>query len=183
MVRVIPTRSSQVSDRGQLVLAAALVLVVALVPMVLAYLQLGYHGDVRSGLGGDPATDTEVVLDRSVHDASEGVAAEYRWEERSDAVRAVRDRLASPIRTLERSRLEAGVATAIRYDEGRARALAARNCPAGPDRQFGSCEASGGVVVQDRGGDTHVLAVAFEVTITTPDGRTQLRTLVEIDTG
>ena len=183
MVRVRPTRLTQASDRGQLVLTAALVLVVALVPMVLAYMQLGYHGDVRTGIGGDPATDTERVLDRSVHDASEDIAANYRWAERSDAVRTVRDRLNSPIRALERSRLDSGVAVGIAYDERRARAFADRHCPTGPDRQFGTCTASDGVVLQERGGRTHVLAVAFELRITTPEGRTQLRTLVAIDTG
>lgn len=183
MVRVAPTRLSQANDRGQLVLTAALVLVVALVPMVLAYLQLGYHGDVRTGIGSDPATGTERVLERSVHDASEGIAASYRWEARSDAVRTVHDRLRPPIRALERSRLASGVAVAITYDERRARGVADRHCPTGPDRQFGTCEASDGVVVQERDGRTHVLAVAFEVTITAPDGRTTLRTLVVIDTG
>jgi len=183
MVRVKPTRLSQANARGQLVLTAALILAVALVPMVLAYMQLGYHGDVRTGIGGDPATQTERVLDRSVHDASEDIAASHRWAERSDAVRTVRDRLRSPLGALERSRLDSGVAVEIRYDERRARAFADRRCPTGPDRQFGACAASDGVVVQERGGRTHVLAVAFELEITTPDGRTQLRTLVAIDTG
>lgn len=183
MARVKPTWSNQANGRGQLVLAAALVLVVALVPMVLAYLQLGYHADMRTDAGGDPATDAERVLNRAVHDASAGIATSYRWEKREEAVRTVRDRLTSPIRTLERSRLDSGTAAGVTYNESRARAFADRDCPSGPDRQFGACEASDGVVVQDRGGRTHVLAVAFDVAITTPDGRTELHTTIEIATG
>lgn len=179
-----PTRSSQANRRGQLVLVAALVLVVALVPMVLAYLQLGYQGDVHATVEGDPAVDAERVLDRAVHDASAGVPGTYRWEDRSEAVRRVRDRLSDPIRTLERSRLADGIAYEIAYDDGRAQVWADRNCPGGADsdRQFGSCEVIDGVVVQERGGRTHVLAVAFEVTVTRPDGRTTLRTVLEIRT-
>ena len=47
---------------------------------------------------------------------------------------------------------------------------AATNCPGGSGRRFGPCEADRGVVVQERAGRTHVLAVAVDVTVTTERG-------------
>ncbi len=44
------------------------------------------------------------------------------------------------------------------------------NLPHGPNRQFGGCQADRGVVVQNRDGETHVLAVAFNLRVTTELG-------------
>jgi len=168
------TRDQQ---RGQIVLLAAIALAVVLVPIVLAYLQLGYHADTEPTTGTAPETAVERELDRAVHDASSGIAGAYDWNRRDDAIRIVQNRLGPPIQRLERSQLEDGIGYRISYNQSRASRWARINCESGPDRQFGRCEASQGVVVQDRGGQTHVLAVAFDITVSTPDGDRRLTTV------
>lgn len=159
-------------DRGQLVLAAAAVLAIALAPVVFAYLQLGYAGDVRATGGyADPAGNAERVLSRAVHGASAGVPRSDAWAEREEAADEVRTDLGPRIATLETARVERGTVYTIGYNGTAARDwLAAGNCPGGPDRQFGACERDGGLIVQNRSGRTHVVAVAFDVRVTTPDG-------------
>lgn len=183
MVRVKPTWSNQANSRGQVVLLAAVVIVVALVPMVLAYLQLGYAGDVGTSVGTDPGGEAERVLDRAVHDSVDGIAQSYEWEQRTLAVRAVRDRLEPQLQTLEQSRLQDGIAYEIAYNDSRARRWADDNCKRGPDRQFGPCESIDGVVVQERGDGTHVLAAAFDVAVTTPQGELDLTTTIPVRVG
>ena len=58
----------------------------------------------------------------------------------------------------------------VTYNASAASDWAATNCPGGPGRQFGPCEVDRGVVVQERAGRTHVLAVALDVTVTTERG-------------
>jgi len=168
-------------SRGQLVLIAALALVVALVPLVFAYLQLGYHGDIRPDEPADTA-QAERTLDRSLHDAVTGVDGTYSWSNRTAAVTAVRDRLDATSATLERSELSGGVVYDVSANETRATRWATRHCPRGSDRQFGPCEADRGVVVQERSGRTHVLAVAIDVRATTDASETLLRTVLEVRT-
>jgi len=159
--------------RAQLVLAAAAVVALAMAPVVFAYLQLGYQADVRAAAAdGDPLADAERTLARATHEA--GVAAtrgDHDWLNRSRAVVATRRSLEPRLRTVERSRVDDGVAYRIRYNASAAVATARQACPGGPDRQFGACRARGGVVVQPRNGRTHVLAVAFDVRVVTPDRR------------
>lgn len=167
--------------RGQVVLLAALALAVALVPIVLAYLQLGYHADTASPTGTAPETDAERVLDRAVHDAATGVADSYEWRRRDEAIQTVHDRLDPPIEALERSRLSSGIVYQISVNQSRAKTWRQTHCRSGPDRQFGPCESSRGVVVQERGGRTHILAVAFDISVTAPDGERRLTTIRTID--
>lgn len=165
--------------RGQLVLLGAAVLAVALVPLVLAYLQLGYHADVAASADYDaPAATAERFLDRAVADATDPVAGTEDWSDRADAVDTVHARLDPHRRTLAESRVVSGTATRTAYNQSAARAWARSDCPGGPDRQFGPCEARRGVVVQERAGETHVLAVALDVTVTTERGVRSL-TVVE----
>jgi len=165
--------------RGQLVLVAAAALAIALAPVVLAYLQLGYHADVAAGADYDaPAENAERYLDRAVHEAAVDVPGEYAWSERADAVDAVRGRLDPKRRALAGARVESGTAYRTRYDRSAASAWAAAHCPGGPDRRFGGCEARRGVVVQERAGRTHVLAVALSVTVTTERGTSDLTVVV-----
>ncbi len=168
--------------RGQVVLLAALALAVVLVPLVFAYLQLGFHADIDRQSLTAPETDAERSLDRAVHNATSGLASEYDWDERDDAIETLQDRLQSPIRELEQSRLPDGVSSAISYNESHAVSDVDDVCKDGPDRQFGPCESSDGVVVQERDGRTHVLAVAFDITVTTPDGSSHLTTSIHIRT-
>ena len=164
-------------QRGQIVLLAAIALAVVLVPLVLAYLQLGYHADTEPTIGTAPETAVERELDRAVHDAASSIASASEWNRRDDAIRTVQNRLDTPIQRLERSQLEDGIAYRISYNQSRASRWARTNCDSGPNRQFGRCEASHGVVVQNRGGQTHVLAVAFDITVSSSDGDRRLTTV------
>jgi len=167
-------------DRGQLVLVAAVLVAVALAPVVLASLQLGYHDDVRAtAANGDPTADTVRVLDRAVTRESGTVPRNYSWPARESAVTAVRGDL-DPVRSrLRRAGVERGTVAEIRYNDSAAGAWAAANCPRGPDRQFGDCIADRGVVVQERVGRTHLLAVGFDVTTTTERGETTVTVVLE----
>ncbi|NIB98607.1 hypothetical protein [Halobacterium sp. R2-5] len=157
------------SERGQLVLVAAAVAALALVPVAAAYLQFGYApavADVDESHG----EHVTRALDRIADDAAE-TATGTAWADREAAVDRVEDSLAPRLGTVERSRLGDGVVVSVSYDG----ALAERvDCPGGEGRSFGSCEAHGGVVVQERAGETVVVAVAFDVRVTTPEGTTRL---------
>jgi hypothetical protein len=158
-------------ERAQLVLAAAAVVAVALAPVVVAYLQLGYHDDVRaSGDYTAPAENAQRMLERAVHESAAGIPSEYEWSERGDAVEEVRERLGPRLAELEASRVEEGTAYQVAYNESAAAEWASSNCPGGPNRQFGGCETVDGVVVQDRVGETHMVAVAFDLRVTTERG-------------
>lgn len=158
-------------SRGQLVLLAAVALAIALVPMTLAYLQLGYHEDVRAVTVDDtPIRDTESALRRAFHDATASVPGDHPWSNRTAAVDTVRDHLRPTLRSLNASLLDSGSALTITYNRSRAAALSNADCPGGPDRKFGPCVADRGFVLQERDGRTHVLAAAVDVELATPRG-------------
>ena len=166
--------------RGQLVLVAAAVVAIALVPVLFAYLQLGYHPDVG---GAEPdVTGEEAVayLDRSVHDAAAATAGEHAWPDRERMAAAIREGVDGDVETLETSRLEAGVAYDVEYNDTRAAEVAAGDCPGGPGRRFGDCTALEGVVLQERAGEAVLLAVAFDVRVVGPDGEADLTVVVEV---
>jgi hypothetical protein len=166
-------------DRGQLVLAAAAVLAVALAPVVLAYLQLGYHADVTASAEYDaPVANAERLLDRAVHEGATN-ATGRPWNERDETVRTVRDRLAPHLSALATARIESGTAYQIGYNQSAARDWATAHCPSGSNRDFGGCVARDGVVVQRRVGETHVVAVALDVTVTTEGATRRVTLLVE----
>lgn len=177
MVRVSPERSLG-GRRGQLVLLAGVVLALALVPLVLAYLQLGYHEDVAAGTTTGPAGQAEATMDRAVHDAAREVPATYGWARRSEAVETVQTRLEPTVTAVEESGLRRGITRSVAYNQSRAREWAVENCPRGPARQFGRCVTEQGVVVQERRGQTHVLAVAVDIAVTTPDRTVRLSTTI-----
>lgn len=167
-------------ERGQLVLLAAGVVAVALVPLLFAYFQLGYHADVAATTDHDRVgSDTVRALDGAVGDAERPVRGEYGWTERSGAVDAVVRRLNATTTRIERARLERGVAVRVDRNRSAGDAWAGAYCPSGPKRAFGSCEADRGVVVQERAGETTVLAVAFDVTVTGDRSTTRLTVVVE----
>jgi len=169
-----------VTDRGQLVLVASVLVAVALAPVVLAYLQLGYNDDVRATAQyDDPTADTVRGLDRAVANVSGDVPREYAWTGRQAAVTAVREELSPTRSRLQTAEIRRGTVTDITYNESAADAWQAANCPSGPDRQFGSCVADRGVVVQERVDRTHVLAVAFEVTTTSEESETTVTVVVQ----
>jgi hypothetical protein len=173
-----PRETGATADRAQLVLATAAVVAVALAPVVLAYLQLGAHPDVRPA-GADPAADAERFLERATHEA--GTAATgYDWAERGAAADAVREALAPRLETLETARVERGTVYTVEYAPEAASAWAASECPGGEGRQFGPCRTDGGVVVQERAGGTTVLAVAYDVRVTTDRGDRSLTLVVPV---
>jgi hypothetical protein len=93
MVRVKSTWSNQASERGQVVLLAALVLVVALIPITAAYLQLGYGGETHAVIGTDAEQDTDRLLERTVQTETDDIPSRYSWSERQDAAERVHERI------------------------------------------------------------------------------------------
>jgi len=164
--------------RGQMVLLAAVAIGVALVPMVLAYLQLGYHAEPGAP-SPDHARSAERTLERALVNASGGIPARYPWSDRAAAVTVVRDRIGSTQRSLNRSALGRGTALQVSFNATVTTHWASASCPSGRGREFGPCEADRGVVVQERVGRTHVAAAGFDVVVVTPDGETRLWTVVE----
>ena len=167
------------NDRGQFVLLAGVVVALALVAMLVAYLQVGYHADVASADDERTVTDGRFYLERATHESTRLIRGSYAWHERDQAVTAVRERLAPRLSTLERSRVADGVVYQTAFNKTAASAWARRNCPSGPDREFGRCEAARGVVVQKRDGRTLALAVGYDLNVTTPDSETHLTVMVE----
>ncbi|MCG1002143.1 MULTISPECIES: hypothetical protein [Halobacterium] len=157
------------SERGQLVLVAAAVAALALVPVAAAYLQFGYAPAVADA-DEDHGERVTRVLDRIADDAAE-TATGATWSDRERAVERVEAALAPRLRAVERSRLGDGVVVNVTYDGALARQV---DCPDGQRGSFGACEVHGGVVVQERADETVVVAVAFEVRVTTPEETTRL---------
>jgi len=166
--------------RGQMVLLAAVAIAVALVPMLLAYMQLGYHPDVA-----DPeprhANDVTSSLERALVEATEGNPASYTWGQREAAAAEVRTRLEPTLETLNRSALARGSIVQVGYNQSLAADWAATACPGGVRRQFGPCEARQGLVLQERAGESHVLAVAVDVRILSQSSRRIVSTVIERD--
>lgn len=183
MVRVKSTWSNQANERGQAVLLAALVLVVALLPIIAAYLQLGYGGEGVVSVDEDRQREARHLLERAVQEEASALDGEYRWRQRDTTAERLRTRLEPTTRQLPRSRLDEGVAHQLSYNQSHAAAWASERCPGGPNRQFGPCDAIDGVVVQDRAGQTYVLAVAVDITLTTPDGASTLTTVIRVRAG
>lgn len=167
--------------RGQIVLVAAAVLALALVPVLMSYLQLGYHADVTASRDfTDPTRDAERALHRAVHDAGRRVTGDHRWGQRRVAAVAVRSRLDPRLDELRSARVQRGTIYRIRYNRSAAAEYAANRCPDGPDRQFGPCRAHRGVVVQRRAGEVHVLGVAVDLTVTGERRRVEETVVVRV---
>lgn len=167
--------------RGQLVLVAAAIAAIALVPMALAFLQLGAHPDVTATAEPDRA-DVEAVraLDRAVANASGGVSGTYAREERDAALAAFEEALAADVTEIERARLRESVAVDVRRNGSAATSWSDANCPSGPNRQFGDCVVDEGVVTQERADEVHVLAVGFDVTVTGPRGTSEVTAITTV---
>ncbi|WP_280538164.1 hypothetical protein [Halopenitus sp. POP-27] len=177
-------------DRGQLVLLAAVTLALALVPLSLAYLQLGYAGDIdgepavettgtsgaAGGAGPESGTGSSVIetIDRTVTVREGDIAGAYEWSARDAAVSAYRDGLDADLDVIEGASLEDGTVLAVTVAPAVATSRAESACPGGPNRVFGACEADRGVVVQDRAGTTTIVAVALEIRIRRAGTRTTM---------
>jgi hypothetical protein len=163
------------TDRGQFVLLAGVVVALALVAMLTAYLQLGYAADVRTTDTDRTVVDGRAFLERATHAAARSVRGEYAWGERGQAVTALLGRLDPRLAELEQSRVNEGIVYRTGYNQTVAARWARAACPGGgpgSDRDFGPCEADRGVVVQERARRTLVLAVAYDLRVTTEEART-----------
>ena len=167
-------------DRAQLVLLAAAIIALALVPILMAYVQLGYHADVRATDGYTvPVEDAERTLERAVYGASGSVDGEYRWGERGDAAETTREELAPRLENLEESRIEQGTVYRVAYNESAADAYEDSGCSDGEGQRFGPCQSDDGVVLEQRAQEMHLVAVAFDLTVTTERGETEVTVVVE----
>lgn len=166
------------NDRGQLVLVAAAMLALALIPLGFAYLQLGYHADVQAaGAEESPGSETLRLLERAVHDAS-AEAVGQPWAGRAGAAAQLNHSLADDADGIEAAQVERGIAAEIQQNASEAAEWSAANCPDGSGRQFGECETRGGLVLQDRAGETHLVAVAFDVHVVSERGEADLTVVI-----
>lgn len=167
-------------ERGQLVLVAAAVIAIGLTPVLFAYLQLGYHPDVDDGEPEITGEEAVAFLDRSVHESAAGTAGEYAWRDRDELVTAVQNGLGEDIATLERTRIDEGVAYSVGYNDTAADEWTDRNCERGAGRRFGSCETNDGITVQERAGEAVLLAVGFDVDVVGPNGETTVTVIIDV---
>lgn len=166
-------------DRAQFVLIAGVVVALALLAMLTAYLQLSYAGDVRTADFDRTVEDGRAYLDRTTHGAARPLRGEYAWSQRGPAVTALRARLGPRLAELRRSRVTEGVVYRTGYNQTAAGRWARAECPAGgPDRAWGPCEADRGVVVQERAGRTQAIAVGYDLGVTTADYETNVTLVV-----
>lgn len=162
-------------DRGQLVLLAAALAALALLPVVVAYFQLGAHPDVTARTTPGHETDRVVrALERAVDNASRAVSGGDDWDRRTATLAAFDRTLRPDRRAVETARLDRGVTVRVGRNATAARAWASSACPGGPNRQFGDCVVRDGVVAQERAGETYVLGVGLTVEIVGPSGETTL---------
>ncbi|QKY20863.1 hypothetical protein B4589_010920 [Halolamina sp. CBA1230] len=176
-------RASRVcgDDRGQTVLVAAAMLALALIPLGFAYLQLGYHEDVAASTSPEtPGSETIRLLERAVYDAG-GEATGHPWQGRAGAVQQVNASLAPRERDIEAAQVTGGTVVRTERNESTAGAWAAENCPNSAGRLFGDCEALGGMIVQERAGETHLLAVAYDIRVVDDRGETALTVVIRAD--
>lgn len=166
-------------ERGQLVLVAATVIAIALVGILFAYLQLGYHPDVN---GSSETTGEEAValMDQSVHSAAAETAGAYEWDERTELVERTRAVLNDDIEALETSRIDEGIGYRVQYADAAASDWRGDVCDPSPGKRFGDCQPHGGVIVQERAGEAVLVAVAFDFRIVGPESTTDLTVVVEV---
>lgn len=167
-----------VDDRGQLVLVAAAAIALALFPLVVAYLQLGYAGDVAAEPT-DPAPGDELdrALDRAVRSAATDVDRRASASPGA-AAETFRGSVEADLDRLETTRIEAGSAARIEYAPDTAvEWVGDDRWREGVAADFDEPSVHGGVVIQDRAGEYVVLAVALDVELVEPD-RTVRRSVV-----
>ena len=186
-----PDSAAPSGDRGQIVLVAAAVVAVALLSMTLAYAQLGYDAD-RTGAGAMVASVSE--LDRSLTGSLRTAAREARhraddrsWRGRRSVADGVKESLRADIGRIERAHVAESRSLSIELQETAATQWARSRCPDGRGRDFGPCRAIGGVVVQERAGETTVVAATFRIRIVSPAESTTVlivsRTVPRSDSG
>ncbi|RRJ29180.1 DUF7261 family protein [Halocatena pleomorpha] len=163
------------TERGQLVLIAAVFVAVSFIPITVAYLQLGYSADVRAN--SDTASEP---LESTVRHVRQVVSTETNnttaWSQRNRTVAEIHSRLRPHISTIETEHSTQMIS--IEYNGSAAKEWAHANCPTGSARRFGPCTADRGVIVQERLGETHLLAVVFDVMLTTDQERIEATVII-----
>jgi len=175
----VPESQHRHKARGQLVLIAAVALAVVLLPLVLAFLQLGYHADIEAGSPTLSESDVERPLQQALHNATESTPEKYTWDERDVAAKSVTATLAPTLDILNQSAVEDGTLIRISPNQSESQKWADSSCPSGPDRDFDDCVASDGLILQDRDDRTHVLGAAYDIAISTPEKDIELTTVIE----
>lgn len=159
------------SRRAQLVLAAAIVVTAALVPMLVAYLQLGYPVDAAAERADAPGVEeARGDLDRATYRAATEVV-EGNVSTASAAATTVGEHVDRVAEGLSARGAAHDRVYRIAGNGSAATAFARGECPGGERRRFGPCRAVGGVVLQRRVGVWTVVAVAVDLRIDGPDER------------
>ncbi|AFK18318.1 hypothetical protein E6P09_06005 [Haloferax mediterranei ATCC 33500] len=157
------------TDRGQLVLVSGAVVVVALLTIVLVHAQLGYAVTDAA----PPVDDVAAATDDAVEAATADVAGRYSWAARESAVADFRSQLDPSLTRIEHAHTGSG-GVSLSTNNSVAAGWALRNCPESTYRDFGQCVADDGVVVQERAGETAIVAALVDVRIGTPQSETDL---------
>lgn len=153
--------------RAQVVLAAAVVVATALVPMLIAYLQLGYPADPAADRSPDRLVDARHALDRATTRGA--VRADgLNWTNRLTAFQRANATVETTMAHLEAGGAPSGTVVEVAYNDTAANSVTDRSCPAGENRAFGECVAAEGVVLQERAGTVAVVAVAVDVRVRSP---------------
>ena len=156
-------------QRGQLVLLAAVAIAVAVLPLLAMVGQLGYHPDgAARAVDPHPATAGEAVLERAVANVAADLPGAYPWAERQRAAATARRELAPTVAAVNRSLVGEGTVLETTLNATLARTWERANCPGGPARRFGPCRTDGGLILQERAGRTHLVAVAVDIAGTGP---------------
>jgi len=159
--------------RAQLVLLAAAVVVTALVPMLLAYAQLGHVGDPATTSDdrvGATLADGKRTLERTVAETTHAASNTTGPDQHRQVTALAVTRLDSAADAVESVGTDRGVTVDVARNESAARRWARAHCPGGPDRVFDACVASDGVITQTRANTTALVAVAADVSVRGPDG-------------
>lgn len=156
--------------RSQLVLVAAGVAAMGLLPIVLAYTQLGYGAAATAEPAATgPSDDALRALERAAFDAAEPVQGRTNWSRRSAVADAVVAQFDARAASIETAGVEREIVHEVERNQSAAAAWASANCPWESNREFGSCEAEEGVVLQERAGETHVVLVAVDLRTVTEE--------------
>lgn len=160
--------------RAQLVIAAGAVVAVALLAVLGAVLQLGYDPAPDSQRM-DPPEETRRVV-ATLLTRVEPAVRDYAWGEHEAAIQEINPVLRDGIRTLQTDR--AGTIRFVDVATGAALDRLATLCPRTEHQSFGPCTVIDGIVLQERAGRTHLVAVVLEVTVVTETRRTALTVVV-----
>lgn len=151
-----------------MVLLAAAVVAVALIPIVIAYTQLGYDGVATTEpTATTPDAAAVDALERAAFDVATDEQARQGWAANETVGRSVALEFDDRAAAIETGDLQRGRIHQVQRNDSAAAEWASEHCPAGANRQFGNCAAHRGVVLQERADETHVLAIAVDVTTVT----------------